>query len=191
MELKMDYEAFSRQNQKDLMLDENILGLVEKYCKLVSKPQFSEQDSDQLQKLLDIAIENSRLDFWIHEADHFMDHELGLTNGTTIFPVETENLRLELLKRLDECSKKYNVVQDWNDTAEIVEEIQDFVQEGNEKCREVQENLRLRGLYSGVIDGRVGPLTQEAVKKFQKDNNLQADGKIDSETCTALTSKSI
>jgi|GEM_PF-1316071 len=187
----MDYEAFSRQNQKDLMLDENILGLVEKYCKLVSKPQFSEQDSDQLQKLLDIAIENSRLDFWIHEADHFMDHELGLTNGTTIFPVETENLRLELLKRLDECSKKYNVVQDWNDTAEIVEEIQDFVQEGNEKCREVQENLRLRGLYSGVIDGRVGPLTQEAVKKFQKDNNLQADGKIDSETCTALTSKSI
>ena len=187
----MDYEAFSRQNQKDLMLDENILGLVADYCRLVSKSQFSDQDSDRLQKLLDIAIENSRLDFWIHEVDHFMDHELGLTNGTTIFPVETENLRLELLKRLDECSKKYNVVHDWNDTAEIVEEIQEFVEEGQKKCKEVQENLRLRGLYSGVIDGQVGPLTQEAVKKFQKDNNLQADGKIDSETCTALTSKSI
>lgn len=188
--LRTDYEEFSRHKQMGLMLDEKTLELVREYCNIVSKYHLSEQDSDRLQKLVDMAIENSKLDFWIHEVDHFMDHELGFTTGTTIFPVETENLRLELLNRLDECSKKYNAIQDWNDTAEVVEEIQDFVQEGNEKCKEVQENLKLRGLYSGLIDGQVGPLTQEAIKKFQKDNNLQADGKIDSETCTALISKS-
>jgi len=36
------------------------------------------------------------------------------------------------------------------------------------------------------IDGRFGPVTKEAVKKFQKDNNLQVDGIIGIETASEL-----
>ena len=44
------------------------------------------------------------------------------------------------------------------------------------EVKAIQETLKDRGLYSGSIDGSYGAGTQAAVKKFQKQQGLTADG---------------
>lgn len=44
------------------------------------------------------------------------------------------------------------------------------------EVKAIQETLKDRGLYSGSIDGIYGADTQAAVKKFQKQQGLTADG---------------
>lgn len=46
---------------------------------------------------------------------------------------------------------------------------------GNE-VKAIQEKLKERGLYKGSVDGIFGSGTREAVKKFQKQQGLTADG---------------
>ncbi|MDD4570376.1 MAG: peptidoglycan-binding domain-containing protein [Tepidanaerobacteraceae bacterium] len=52
--------------------------------------------------------------------------------------------------------------------------------------RELQSNLESLGYDVGPIDGIFGPLTEQAVKKFQKDNKLVVDGIVGQETFAAL-----
>ena len=41
---------------------------------------------------------------------------------------------------------------------------------------ELQELLRQKGLYSGAIDGQLGPATGKAIKEFQGQQGMSADG---------------
>ncbi|MDI9521115.1 MAG: peptidoglycan-binding protein [Bacillota bacterium] len=52
--------------------------------------------------------------------------------------------------------------------------------------RAVQQILTDLKLYSGNLDGKYGAKTQDAVKAFQKANNLKADGVIGAKTYAAL-----
>jgi len=54
------------------------------------------------------------------------------------------------------------------------------------KAKEIQEALKNAGYYSGKIDGKMGKQTVEAVKSFQKANNLPADGKVGRKTWALL-----
>ena len=45
-----------------------------------------------------------------------------------------------------------------------------------EIVRQLQENLHTLGFYDGVISGNYGNLTKEAVRQFQKEHDLTADG---------------
>ncbi len=40
----------------------------------------------------------------------------------------------------------------------------------------IQAALKNAGYYQGSIDGKIGRATKEALKSFQKDNGLEADG---------------
>ena len=51
-----------------------------------------------------------------------------------------------------------------------------------ERVKELQRQLQHLGLEPGLVDGRYGPLTTEAVKQFQEAHNLPADGIADPET---------
>ena len=51
-----------------------------------------------------------------------------------------------------------------------------------ERIKELQRQLQLLGFEPGMIDGRYGPLTTEAVKRFQEAHHLPADGIADPET---------
>ena len=51
---------------------------------------------------------------------------------------------------------------------------------------QIQQALQSAGYYSGSIDGKIGPMTQAAIMKFQKDNGLKADGKVGQKTWSAL-----
>jgi peptidoglycan hydrolase-like protein with peptidoglycan-binding domain len=52
--------------------------------------------------------------------------------------------------------------------------------------KEIQTALKNAGLYEGAIDGKIGPKTQEAIKKFQQENNLKVDGKVGPKTWAVL-----
>lgn len=52
---------------------------------------------------------------------------------------------------------------------------------------EIQTALRNAGFYTGVIDGKMGPNTKEAIVGFQKANGLNPDGVVGSRTWETLS----
>jgi peptidoglycan hydrolase-like protein with peptidoglycan-binding domain len=50
----------------------------------------------------------------------------------------------------------------------------------------IQKALKNLGLYTGPIDGKIGPKTKEAILEFQKKNNLTVDGKVGPKTWALL-----
>lgn len=55
-----------------------------------------------------------------------------------------------------------------------------------DQVRGVQQNLADRGYDPGQVDGRWGPRTQQAVRDFQRDQNIQANGRPNPQTLAAL-----
>ncbi len=54
------------------------------------------------------------------------------------------------------------------------------------EVRQIQTKLKNWGYYTGNIDGIYGKLTEEAVRKFQRYNNLTVDGIAGSNTLRAM-----
>jgi peptidoglycan hydrolase-like protein with peptidoglycan-binding domain len=50
------------------------------------------------------------------------------------------------------------------------------------QIREAQEQLKAQGHDPGPIDGMMGPRTQQALRDFQKDQNITASGRLDDQT---------
>ena len=53
---------------------------------------------------------------------------------------------------------------------------------GDDDVKEVQQTLRDRGYSPGPIDGRLGSRTREALRQYQKDENLPVTGRLDADT---------
>ena len=51
---------------------------------------------------------------------------------------------------------------------------------------DIQKALKGAGQYSGGIDGKIGPDSREAIRNFQKDNGLTADGVCGRQTWAKL-----
>ncbi|MBU1726973.1 MAG: peptidoglycan-binding protein [Candidatus Omnitrophica bacterium] len=54
------------------------------------------------------------------------------------------------------------------------------------RIKQVQAALKNAGYDPGPIDGKLGKQTREAIKAFQKANNLQVDGKVGKKTWEVL-----
>ncbi|MDD5128597.1 MAG: peptidoglycan-binding domain-containing protein [Candidatus Omnitrophica bacterium] len=52
--------------------------------------------------------------------------------------------------------------------------------------RQIQAALKNAGYYQGVIDGKIGKQSRQAIREFQKANNLSVDGKVGKKTWAAL-----
>jgi len=52
--------------------------------------------------------------------------------------------------------------------------------------KQIQAALKNAGYYQGAIDGKMGKNTRQAIKDFQKANNLPADGKVGKKTWLVL-----
>jgi len=52
---------------------------------------------------------------------------------------------------------------------------------------EIQTALKNAGLYTGAIDGKIGPMTKKAIAEFQKTNGLSGDGKVGPKTWALLS----
>src|SRR5918992_885682 len=55
-----------------------------------------------------------------------------------------------------------------------------------DRVKAIQEALKTKGFDPGAADGVIGPKTNQALREFQKSNNLQATGRIDEKTASAL-----
>jgi len=53
-------------------------------------------------------------------------------------------------------------------------------------ARQIQAALKNAGYYEGVIDGKIGRQSRQAIRDFQKANNLSVDGKVGKKTWVAL-----
>ncbi len=51
---------------------------------------------------------------------------------------------------------------------------------------DIQKALKNANLYSGKIDGEIGPKTKKAIRTFQEQNSLKADGKVGPKTWEKL-----
>jgi len=54
------------------------------------------------------------------------------------------------------------------------------------KAKQIQLALKNAGYYNGVIDGKIGKVTKDAIKAFQRVNNLIVDGKMGKKTWELL-----
>lgn len=59
---------------------------------------------------------------------------------------------------------------------------------GDARVAEAQELLAALGYPIGVMDGRLGPQTQAAIKAFEKRGGLKADGRVDEQMLARLRS---
>lgn len=51
---------------------------------------------------------------------------------------------------------------------------------------EIQTALKNAGFYIGEVDGKLGPMSEKAIKDFQSANGLEPDGKVGTKTWSAL-----
>jgi len=52
----------------------------------------------------------------------------------------------------------------------------------------IQKALKKAGYYNGALDGKIGPATRDAIRAFQRDNGLTADGVCGRQTWAKLKS---
>ena len=51
---------------------------------------------------------------------------------------------------------------------------------------QIQQALKGAGLYNGPVDGKIGPKTKQAIRKFQIQNELTVDGKVGKKTWSKM-----
>jgi peptidoglycan hydrolase-like protein with peptidoglycan-binding domain len=56
----------------------------------------------------------------------------------------------------------------------------------DEVIANVQSALQQLGYYTYAVDGKMGPLTQSAINRYQRDNHLPITGDIDAATVGSL-----
>lgn len=141
--------------------DADCLALVREYCQLAARPSLSDAESQRLDQLLAMAETDGRLDFWINEADHFIDHAIGLGSATRVYASVNENLKSRLRELLDLT----HTANPGDKALELLEELDESLTEGT---RQVQRQLAKRGYDPGPVDGVAGPKTQRALRNFQQ-----------------------
>ena len=52
--------------------------------------------------------------------------------------------------------------------------------------RQIQAALQNAGYYQGNIDGKIGPATEDSIRRFQHDNGLETDGIVGRNTWARL-----
>ena len=83
------------------------------------------------------------------------------------------------------CDRVYHLIQkEGAEEKEILGETD--ILTTNEKIEEVQRLLKIYGYTIGKVDGKMGPTTREAVKKFQEDNALPVSRFVDKATWEKL-----
>jgi hypothetical protein len=147
--------------------DPHCLELVREYCQLATCPSLSDAESQRMDELLAQAETDGRLDFWINEADHFIDHAIGLGNATRVYASVNENLKSRLREMLD-------LTQATNPSNEALELLQELDESLAEGARQVQQRLAQRGYDPGPVDGVAGPKTQSALRQFQTSRQEEA-----------------
>lgn len=83
---------------------------------------------------------------------------------------EIYNLRMELRRKKTDLDARGENLQGSSQSGQAISH------------KQIQIALRKAGFYNGPIDGKVGKNTRQAIRKFQKDNDLPVDGIVGKKT---------
>jgi peptidoglycan hydrolase-like protein with peptidoglycan-binding domain len=56
-----------------------------------------------------------------------------------------------------------------------------------DQIKEAQQQLKQKGFYQGQVDGRMGPETEAALRRFQQSSGLPATAQLDAKTMERLS----
>jgi len=117
----------------------------------------------------------------------------GLKNQVSLLETQVQNKDQEINSLRDALSTK-SVGQTSTETTTTVTERTSTKVKSNFSVKDVQKALANAGYDPGKIDGRMGKQTRDALRAFQKANNLTVNGKANKKTWallgTYLTQKS-
>ena len=109
---------------------------------------------------------------------------------------EISDLKYEIQNLSNQTQKSESetpmvIPMDKNDSVDVVSDSSSETKdEGiirvDASAQQVQKALKNAGYYNGNVDGKMGPNTQKAIEKFQKDHNLKSDGIIGKKTWQEL-----
>lgn len=69
-------------NSQKIPLTRKQKQILQEYCYLATLKTLSEEESEQMSKILEIAIGDEVIDFLIGEADHFIGHKFNIIDET-------------------------------------------------------------------------------------------------------------
>jgi hypothetical protein len=167
-------------DEPNIIADANCLNMVRDYCRLAVQPTLSEHDAAQLNSILEQAETDGCLDFWISEADHFLDHELGLRGQDAAKLQQSEEQVVALHQKYLEYLKNRG------SSSAVLEFLQELKDDFETGAHTIQAQLKEKGFDPGPIDGIPGPRTQAAIVHFQRAHDLDANGIPDDATQAAL-----
>ncbi|HLD83052.1 MAG TPA: peptidoglycan-binding domain-containing protein [Candidatus Omnitrophota bacterium] len=108
----------------------------------------------------------------------------GLRNQVTLLEAQIQNKdeQINSLKEsLDKSAQAKEEVVSKRSKRKLIAEVK-----SRPKARQVQIALKNAGYDPGRIDGRMGKQTRDAIRAFQKANNLAVDGRVGRETWNLL-----
>lgn len=110
-----------------------------------------------------------------------------LQQPMSIEALATSNVTTQAAPEAKTAESKAQVMQPSTSTAET--KLEALPPSGPYKPtnQEIQTALKNAGYYTGLIDGKIGPLTKKAIEEFQKANGLKADAKVGPKTWAALS----
>jgi len=105
------------------------------------------------------------------------------------FQTEIAALKNELQQKNEQISSLENQIQNLP-----AQEITDSEETSAEKSsaavslspKKIQTALKNAGFYNGKVDGKIGRQTKKAIKNFQREKGLTADGVAGKATCQKL-----
>ena len=95
---------------------------------------------------------------------------------TALFINQPRKRALALLCALAVLSACFIYTHPAEDTRRIAQQTLSKLGSSGEEVRQIQKKLKTLGYYSGAVDGIYGARTQTAVKAFQKNCGITADG---------------
>lgn len=101
----------------------------------------------------------------------------GLRNQVSVLNTQIQTQNEEILRLQEALAAKGTVSKG----KKIVGEVK-----SRPNSKQIQTALKSAGYYQGAIDGKIGKMTRQAIRAFQRDNNLLVDGKVGKRTWALL-----
>jgi peptidoglycan hydrolase-like protein with peptidoglycan-binding domain len=104
----------------------------------------------------------------------------GLKNQVTVLESQLQSKDQEISGLREELDRAAEERNNFSQNKGI------FETKSRPSNKQIQLALKNAGYNLGRIDGRIGRQTREAIKAFQKANNIPVDGKVGKQTWEAL-----
>jgi peptidoglycan hydrolase-like protein with peptidoglycan-binding domain len=119
-------------------------------------------------------------------APAFAQGTTGSSGTKTEQPKAGDSMKSDTMKSSDSMKSDTMKSSDSMKSGAMRESRKGGMVMGQEHVKAAQQALKDKGHDPGMVDGRMGPKTQAALRDFQKAEGLEASGRLDAKTMQAL-----